>query len=181
MMRALDRYDKNKHWEPVRNFPEGPVDPAQSSIGDAQLILEMSYDDFLLLSRARRGLDNLTLGELFTAAKNLDTYGYIPQIFEAEAIYRLCEPLIFLPMAVFIIIIGWRYRAKKRPRYIAMPMLFVLPLVFNGAVHFYRYILNTLSIWTVLSLSFSSAMVIFTVGIGVLFILSLSMLASQHG
>ncbi|GHT69605.1 hypothetical protein FACS1894110_19390 [Spirochaetia bacterium] len=175
MMRALDRYDKNKRWEPTWEFPEGK--PA----GDTELILDMSYEDFLLLSRVKRGTDNLSIMELFSAAKNLGPYGYIPQVFESEAIYRLCEPLIFLPMAIFIIIIGWRYRAKKRPRYIAVPMLFVLPLVFNGLVHFYRYILNTLGIWATLSLGFSSAVAIFAAGIGVLFVISLISLASQQG
>ncbi|GHV61878.1 hypothetical protein AGMMS49587_07170 [Spirochaetia bacterium] len=170
MMRALDRYDKTKRWEPVWESPAG----------DTQIILDMNYENFLLLSRVKRGVDNLSVGELFTAAKNLGPYGYIPQVFEAEAIYRLCEPLIFLPIAIFTIIIGWRYRAKKRPRYIAVPMLFVLPLVFNGLVHFYRHILNTLGTWTVLSLGFSSATVIFPVGIGVLFVISLISLAFQH-
>jgi hypothetical protein len=60
-------------------------------------------------------------------------------------------------------------------------MLFVLPLVFNGLVHFYRYILNTLGIWTVLNLGFSTAMVIFTLGIGILFVISLISLAFQRG
>jgi hypothetical protein len=179
MMRALDRYDESKRWEPEWSFPEAPSD--RSIIGDAQVILDLSYENFLLLSRVKRGAENLPIGELFTAAKNLGPYGYIPQVFESEAIYRLCEPLIFLPMAIFVIIIGWRYRAKKRPRYVAVPLLFVLPLVFNGMVHFYRYVLNPLGIWAVLNLGFSSAMVIFTVGIGVLFVISLISLAFQHG
>jgi hypothetical protein len=181
MMRALDRYDKNKRWEPTWGFPETASAPARPLTGDTQIILDMSYENFLLLSRVKRGVDNLSIGELFTAAKNLSPYGYIPQIFEAEAIYRLSEPLIFLPIAIFAIIIGWRYRAKKRPRYIAVPMLFVLPLVFNGLVHLYRYILNTLGIWAVLNVGFSNAMVIFAISIGVLFVISLIGLASQHG
>ncbi|GHT59188.1 hypothetical protein FACS1894109_14660 [Spirochaetia bacterium] len=171
MMRALDRNDRNKRWEPAGTVPGG----------DAQIILDLNYENFLLLSRAKQGADSLSIGELFTAAKNLGPYGYISQVFEAEAIYRLCEPLIFLPMAIFVIIIGWRYRAKKRPKYIAVPMLFVLPLVFNGLVHLYRYILNTLGIWAVLNLGFSNAMLIFTVSIGVLFVISLISLAFQQG
>jgi hypothetical protein len=60
-------------------------------------------------------------------------------------------------------------------------MLFILPLVFNGVVYFYRYILNILGVWTVLSLGFSTALLIYTAGAGILFVLSLVMLASQHG
>ncbi|GHV91148.1 hypothetical protein AGMMS50268_16510 [Spirochaetia bacterium] len=119
IMRALDRYDKNKRWEPTWIFPESaPIAAAASErsiIGDTQIILDMSYENFFLLSSVKRGVDNLSIGELFTAAKNLGPYGYIPQVFESEAIYRLCEPLIFLPVAILVIVIGWRFRAKKTP------------------------------------------------------------------
>jgi hypothetical protein len=182
MMRTLDRYDKDKRWEPVWTGPEGDSPAAERSIiGDAQIILDLDYDNFLLLSRVKRGVDNLSVAELFTAAQNLEPYGYIPQVFQAEVIYRLCEPLFFLPMAMLSIIIGWRYRPRKLPKYIIIPMLFILPLVFNGAVHLYRSILNTLGIWTILSLGFPAALLIFTIGVGVLFVLSLIILAAQHG
>jgi hypothetical protein len=171
LMHVLDRYNKDNHWEPAWTVP---------AAGDKQMILEIDYDTFRLLAQVRRGTDDLSLGQIFNSAKTLETYGYIPQVFQSELIYRLSEPLFLLPMAILAIILGWRFRALKRPRYTIAPMLFVLPLVFNGVVYFYRYILNILGIWTVLSLGFSAALPIYTAGAGILFVLSLIALASQR-
>jgi hypothetical protein len=172
LMQVLDRYSRDRHWEPRWIVPAG---------GDKQMILELDYDTFYLLAKLRRGMDDLSLGQLFNSAKSLETYGYIPQVFLSEIIYRLSEPLFLLPMAILAIIMGWRFRALKRPRYTLIPMLFILPVVFNGLVYFYRYILNILGIWTVLSLGFSAALLIYTAGAGILFVFALVMLASQHG
>jgi hypothetical protein len=174
LMRALDRHDRNRRWEPV--WTAG----ASSSAG-ARLLLDISYEDFLLLFQVRRGVENLQMGELFSAAGTLGSGGYIPEVFEAEMIHRLSIPLFFLPMAILSIITGWRYRARKRPRYLFIPLLPLLPLVFNGLVCLYRNILNTLSIWAVISVGFSTALVIFITGLAVLFIFSLILLAAQHG
>jgi hypothetical protein len=172
LMQVLDRYSQDRHWEPLWIVPAG---------GDNQMILEVDYDTFYLLTKVRRGMDDLSLGQLFNSAKSLETYGYIPQVFLSEIIHRLSEPLFLLPMAILAIIVGWRFRALKRPRYALIPMLFILPLVFNGVVYFYRYILNILGVWTVLSLGFSGALLIYTAGAGILFVFSLVVLASQHG
>jgi hypothetical protein len=172
LMQTLDRYNKDRHWETSWIVPDA---------GDNQMILEVDYETFHLLTKVREGLDDLSLGQLFNAARNLETYGYIPQVFLSEIIYRLSDPLFLLPMAIMAIIIGWRFRPLKRSRYALVPMLLVLPLVFNGLVYFYRYTLNILGIWTILSLGFSAALIIYTAGAGILFVLSLILLASQHG
>jgi hypothetical protein len=174
LMQALDRHDRNRRWEPVWTAGSAP------SAG-TQLLLDISYEDFLLLSQVRRGAGNLQMGELFTAARSLGSGGYIPEVFEAEMINRLSVPLFFLPMAILAVIIGWRYRAKKRPRYLFIPMLPLLPLVFNGLVYLYRNILNTLGVWAVVSLGFSTALILCIAGLALLFILSLILLAAQRG
>jgi hypothetical protein len=174
MMRVLDRNDPAARWEPVWSGPE------RSSIGDAQIMLDMVYEDFLLLAKTKRGMDKLLIGDLFNAEKKLGAYGYVPQIFQAEIVYRICEPALFLPMVIMALLIGWRFRAKKRPRYMSYLMLAVLPLVFNGWVYLYRSCLNTLGIWTVISFGFSGALVLFSAGIFLLFIIMLIGLAAQQ-
>jgi hypothetical protein len=174
MMRVLDRDDPNTRWEPVWSGPE------RSPIGDAQIMLDMVYEDFLLLARTERGMDKLLIGDLFNAEKKLGAYGYVPQIFQAEIVYRICEPALLLPMVILALLIGWRFRAKKRPRYMSYLMLAVLPLVFNGLVRLYRSFLNTLGIWTVISVGFSGALVLFSAGIFLMFILMLISLAAQQ-
>lgn len=175
MMRALDRSDRQKIHEPIWSGPE------QSFAQDPQLLLDITYDDFLLLSRLKRGLDPLLMGELLTIAKRIGVYGYIPQLFQAEILYRLSEVAISLPLSILIIVVGWRYRTNKRSLIIGIPMLVVLPLVFNGLVFFCRSVLNTLSIWLVISFGFSVAIVFFVAGMIVLFLFSLIILVAQHG
>jgi lipopolysaccharide export LptBFGC system permease protein LptF len=179
-MRALDRHDKDRRWEPVVTGT-GRNNNRNNGGKDAQLVLELEYNDFLLLTQVRRGLPNLQMSELFNASKKLAPAGYIPQVFEAELLNRISFPLFFLPMMIFSIIIGWRFRAKKRPRSIFIPMLPVMPLIFYGLTLLYRNLLNSLGIWAVISLGFPFALGIFIAGIAVIFVLSLIFLAAQRG
>jgi hypothetical protein len=176
MMRALDRYDKNRRWEP--EWLSGL--PGRGGAA-AQIVLDISFEDFLLLSRIRQGLPNMRLDELFDASRIMGTAGYVPQVFEAEILNRLGTALFFLPMAVAAIIIGWRYRARSRPRYLFVLLLPVLPVVFNGLAFLYRTILNTLGIWLILSLGFTWALVVFIAAMALSFFISLIILAAQHG
>ena len=177
LMRALDRHDRNMRWEPEWSSGSGNAAPSK----DAMLTLDVSYETFLLLSTIRQGLPNLQIGELFSAAKIIGAVGYVPQVFEAEILNRFGAVLFFLPMAIIAIIIGWRYRAKSRARYLFIPLLPILPIVFNGLTYLYRAVLNTLGIWLVLALGFSAALGVFIAVIAVSFIVSLIVLAAQHG
>jgi len=175
LLRSLDRIDKNQRWEPVvRNLGQNAPDGVQTA-------LPVSWENFILLSGIHRGISSLPPMDLKRAAENLGTCGYQPQVFEAELIRRFADPLLLLPLGVFSLVIGWRYRALKRPRYMGIPMLGILPLVFNGLVHLFRVWVNNLGIWAVVSLGFTTAAIFFAIGITVLLVLSLIILAAQHG
>jgi len=174
LLRALDRTDKNKRWEPAIKGTGRSAPP-----GSAEIVLPVSWDNFSLISNVRRGLSALSSSDLKLAADNLSSCGYLPQVFEAELLERFTRPLFLLPLGVFAIALGWRLRALKRPRYMAVPMLGILPIVFNGSVHFSRSFLNHLGIWAVTSFGFTSAAIFFGVGILVLLILSLIILAAK--
>ncbi|MDR2662170.1 MAG: hypothetical protein LBC31_04150 [Treponema sp.] len=176
LLRTLDRTNREQQWEPV--WTEGDPDPAS---GSSQIVLGVDYDDFLLLSKMKRGTEGLTLQELFTAEKSFDGYGYAGEAFKAEILRRLADPVFFLPMAVLAMILGWRYRTQKKPRYVYVPMLGILPLVFYGAVMLYRHVLDSLVVWLSLYSSLSGAMLCLTAGAAVCFILTLVLLAAQHG
>jgi hypothetical protein len=168
---ALDRHDeKNNYdseWLLGERIPGG-------------IILNVSYNDLMLLSYVRFGLANLQINELFLASKDLGNYGIVTQIFEAEILNRLGSILFFLPMSIIIITFGWRYRVKKRPRYFFVIMLPILPVVFHGFVFMYRSVINLLGIYLVLSFGFSLALVAFIVTIVIFMFISLVVLASQH-
>jgi hypothetical protein len=175
MMRSLDRHDRGKRREPVWSGSGRP------GIGDAQILLDVSYEEYLLLSRVRRGVDNLYIGELFTAARILGSFGYVPQVFQAELVRRIAEPALFLPLGIAAIVTGWRLRAKKRPRYLGIPMLGILPLALHGLVQVFQSAVSVLTMGLVLSLGFSAAIAVAVAGGVVLFLLSLILLAAQHG
>ena len=175
LMRALDRTDKTKHWEPVVHGM-GQAGPA-----NAQIALQVSWDNFLLLSRVHRGFSGLSPEDLKKAAESFGAYGYQPDVFQAELLRRFSEPLFLLPLGIFAIVMGWRYRALKRPWFAGIPMLGILPLVFYGIVQLCRLWITNLEIVAVVSLGFATAVLFFAVGLTVLLILSIIILAAQHG
>ena len=172
LMHALDRADKtneyNGDW--IRGTP---------SVGG--VFLDVSFDELTLISGVRRGLANLQIRDLFTAAKELGKAGYVNQIFQAEILNRLGSSFFFLPMAVFVIVIAWRYRAKQKPRYLFVLLLPILPVVFHGFVFLYRYVFNTLGIWLIISIGFTAALVVYIVTLAVSLFVSLLVLSAQHG
>ncbi|MDR2029226.1 MAG: hypothetical protein LBP93_06790 [Treponema sp.] len=175
LMRALDRLDRERRWEPVWTGPEVP------GRENAQIVLDTSYENFLLLSKARRKVESFFIGDLLSMGQSFGDYGYIPQVFQAEIMSRIAEPVVLLPLMILALIIGWRFRARQRPRYLWFPMLAVLPLVFSGIIRYSRTLFNNLGIWLILSLGFSTALLVFFAGILLFFILSLILLAAQHG
>jgi hypothetical protein len=175
LLRALSRYDETIRWEPVW------TGPGHSDLGDAQIALDTTYEHFLRLSKARRRVDSLFLVDLLAMGRDFGNYGYIPQVFQAEIIRRISDPIGLLPLSILAIIIGWRFRAKTKPRYLGFPMLVIIPLVFNWMIDLIRGISNILELWMILSLGFSTAIIIAVAGALLCFIMSLIFLASQHG
>jgi hypothetical protein len=172
LMRALDRNDQNRRWEPTWDI---------GGEASAQIILDIDFDDFLLLAHIRHGLPNMEVAELFTAAKLSGAAGYVPQVFEAEILNRFGAVLLFLPLAICAIITGWRFRAQSKPRYFFILLLPILPIIFHAMTFVSRSILNTLGIWLVLALGFSTALIVFIAAMALYFFLSLIVLAAQHG
>jgi hypothetical protein len=182
LLHALDREEEEKQLKAVwTNAETENAAGGDSGGGYSQIILNVSYSDFLLLSGITQGTNMLNLWQLFAAEKKLGDYGYIPQIFRAEILRRLGDALFFLPMAVLAMILGWRYRAPKKPRYALVPMLGILPLVFFGVVFFYRNVINNLAIQLSLSVAFPLALVTIFAVSALLFTLSLVLLSAQHG
>jgi len=176
LLRALDRHDRTKRWEPEWTAQNNTVYHPQM----AQVTLDIDYETFLMLPQMRQGLPSLDINALFAASSIAGETGYIPEVFEAEVINRLGSCLFFLPMAVLAIIIGWRYRAKQRPRYFFVLLLPVLPVVFNGMVYLYRIVLNSVGISLVINLGFSLALTALIVILALSFFISLILLAAQR-
>jgi len=168
---ALDREHQEKGFE-------GEWLIGEKSAGG--ILLDVSYDIFLLVTQVRHGLTNLQVNELYQASKKLESTGYISRIFQAEILNRLGTVIFFLPLAIFTIIIAWRYRAKTKPRYLFVLLLPILPIVFHCMVFLYRSVFNTLGIWLVITFGFIPAFIIFIAAFTVLLVISLISLAAQR-
>jgi len=168
---ALDRDNKENYYDSewlIGNRTPGGI------------LLNISYDELLLLSYIRRGLLRLQVTDLFLAAEISNNYGYVYQIFQAEILNRIGSAMFFLPVSIFIIVLGWRYRVKEKPRYLFILMLPVLPVVFFGFVFLYTSLINTLGIWLVLSMGFGLALTIYIVIMALFLFISLITLSAQH-
>ena len=176
LMRALDRHDRTRHWEPEWTAKNNTVYQPRM----AQITLDIDYETFLMLPEMRQELPSLHIDTLFTASEIAGEMGYIPEVFEAEFLNRLGSCLFFLPMTVIAIIIGWCYRAKHRPRYFFVLLLPILPIVFNGMVYMYRIVLNSVGISLIINWGFSFALIALIVILALSFIFSLILLAAQH-
>jgi len=108
LLRALDRTDKNKRWEPEIKGTGRSLPP-----GSAEIALPVSWDNFSLISNVRRGLTAISSSDLKRAADNLSSCGYLPQVFEAELLERFIRPLFLLPLGIFAIAFGWRSRQRR--------------------------------------------------------------------
>jgi len=180
LMRALDRDDPAGRWEhTVESVSDAAGVEAVFSREGAWLWLNVDYETFLMLARMRRDVSAMSLGALFDAATVSAEMGYIPQVFEAEILNRLGGGLFLLPLAVAAIAAGWRFRTRRFPRYVFIPLLFVLPVVFNGVVHVVRAGLNVVGISLTLAVGFSAAFFLFWLIMAALFVCSLFLLAAQ--
>ena len=174
LLRALDRAGKAEPYEPaITVFGQNTPD-------NSEIVLPVSWETFLLLSNLNRGLSALSPLDLRAAADSLANSGYLPEVFESELLQRFVKPLFLLPMGIFAIALGWRYRTLKRAWAMAFSMLVILPVVFNGTMSFAKSWLNELGILAVVSLGFTATAIFYGVGVVILFILSLLILAFAH-
>jgi len=106
--------------------------------------------------------------------------GYIPQVFEAEIVNRFGSCLFFLPMSIIAIAMGWYFRARRRPRYLFVPLLPIFPLVFNGIVILYKKTISVLGASLVFAVGFSHAVIVLIIFLALSFFISLIVLVKQH-
>jgi hypothetical protein len=174
LLQSLDRRNPDMRWGPVW------TGPGQVEMGGVDLPLYLSYENFLLITQIRRGLEHFQIPSLFAAERNLGPYGYIPEVFRAQVISRIAEPLFFLPLFILTLVVAWCFRPRKQPRYLAFPMLVIMPVVFLAWTAGYRSLIGALSIGMALALSFTASIVILGIAISAFFFLSLIILVYQR-
>jgi hypothetical protein len=173
LMKALDPGDPSWQWKPA-------WDEAVSAEDEPMLFLGMDYNTFYLLTQIRERPGNLSMLELNQTLKLGPQYGIIRQVYQAEIYRRIAEPLLFLPLLGFSLLIAWRFRSRRKVGLPSYLMLIILPLVAGGFIQLYRVFISTISI--ALSMSMQSIVVYVALG-GItllLYLLSLICLTAQR-
>lgn len=171
ILQALGRYDEELRWDPV-------FSPSEFAAG--YLTFDITYNDFLALTKLSTStVDQLSVLELFTAARQYSSFGYLKPIFYAELLYRFVEAMFFMPLTIIILAMGWRYRAKNYTRFFIIVFCLIAPVIFMILLSCYRSILNILIIGAIVSFGFPLSAVLFIAGDIMLFIGSLLVLAKS--
>ena len=152
LMLALDRTDDSIRIRPRWTSGAAP-DGAETRV-----VLDAPYENILLASRARRGVQALSVPELNKGAAILPSYGFVAEAFRAELIRRFAEPFAFLSLAVFVLGIAWRSRAPKSAGPGGLLILVILPFAFNVVVQGYRLLSSTSSTVFAVMLPFETAL-----------------------
>ncbi|GHU38234.1 hypothetical protein FACS1894172_21720 [Spirochaetia bacterium] len=165
LLQAVNRSYKDERLDP---FWEGAERPAPLP---ASLTLDMSYQDFLLLSQLQRHVEQLFLGELVASAWRFDS-----KEVQAELLYRIIDTAIFMILAVLAVGIGFRFRSRTSsvPYWLFPIITAVLVLLLYEGVTLYRMLLHSLGILSIVSLGFPVTIILFSVGVIVLLTLSLN-------
>lgn len=174
LTQALDRGDAERRWGPVVESMAAGFVPEPG----AQIVLDVSYGEFLTLSRMRGGVSAMHVGELFDAYRLAAETGYVPQVFQAEILSRLGSGLFFLPTAIAAIAAAWHFRARRFPCFLFVPLLFALPAVFNVVSHVIRLGLGVAGASLALALGFPLALILFCLILALAFAGSLFMLVA---
>ena len=124
--------------------------------------------------------DGLFLHDIWSLAGRLASYGYVPEVYQAQIVNSILQPLLFLPLMIFSLVIGWKLRGRKHYSLAVFPMVFALPLVLNGLISILRSAVNIFCIFMVLSLGFAAALAIGFVSAFALFVLGIVILAAQR-
>ncbi|MDR0550698.1 MAG: hypothetical protein LBG72_01630 [Spirochaetaceae bacterium] len=186
LLRAVDRNSERVRWDPLWIEAEnaGANTGGESGVpGGFQLILDINYGDFLLtaMPAGSESLRSYYIGDFWNAAEALEAYGYAPEVFYAEILNLLGDALNFLPLAIFTILIGWRFRSRHRPPFAGLPMAVILPLVFNGLWSLASSNLKNIYIMLILCAGFTAALALSIAFAALLFLISMIILAFQHG
>ncbi|WP_304223671.1 LptF/LptG family permease [Gracilinema caldarium] len=172
LLKAIDRNKQNRSWNPVWSGTSG--------IRDTYVMLDISYEDFLLASHAQTNSKNLSVAELFKVQQRLAQYGFTPQIFQRELINRITDPFLCLILGIVTLTMGWRLRPNKKPGLIAFPMFIILPLVSVILLEGSRIIGTIVNTALILSLTMPLAITICIINISILLFIAVLFLAGQR-
>ncbi|MDR2803320.1 MAG: hypothetical protein LBB22_03400 [Treponema sp.] len=169
----------NRNYEQINWGPAWTGSPPAGT-PKTQLVLAISYEDFLLASLAGRPLDGFFLSDIWALASRMENYGYVPEVYQAEIINSVIQPLLFLPLMMFSLTIGWILRCKKHRSFSILPMFILMPVILTVLINLLRDIVSNSCVFAVVSFGFSTALAIGFAAAMLLFVLGIVCLAAQR-
>lgn len=89
--------------------------------------LNMSMEDFKLIIAALKGLNSMTLPELYQFRRSAERFDFDKKIYHREILLRLADKLLFLILSITAAIIAFRFRQPHKTKFKKSLLLF-LPL-----------------------------------------------------
>ena len=139
MLESADRMNPEPASRPEYVFSEESAVAGEIS---NVLLLPMPFSDFVLLQDVSYNPDDMTLFDLLMFAGKASEYGYAAEVYTQALCSRICYPLIYISLFIFMAIIGWNYRLLPGVSFRLSWVLIlpVLTVVMYGLIQIFRYI-----------------------------------------
>ena len=109
LLRSVDRNTEGVANEPLYRFASG-----NENIVRDQLVLPISYDDFLQLCEVSYGAEYVSIPSLFRFINKAKQYGYSEEVFAQVLLNRTLYPLFMVIILLAFATFAWNYRIGER-------------------------------------------------------------------
>lgn len=135
-----------------RDTPDSETKPIYYTARNVQttkkttFALPISYADFELITKAAQGADDMPLVSMAQFCKKATTYGFSREVFFLALCKRLCEPFLFIVLALASAIVAWKYRLTKNQMVhfwwlLTVPLFSVLTYALLLAIEYFQGLL----------------------------------------
>lgn len=141
LLRSIDRNTEGIANEPVIEFGKANARLNQNKLLETQLVLPISYKQFLFLSHLSHDASSATLIELFQFAHKASAWGFSNEVFVERLLRKMLYPLFLIILLLGSAIFAWNYRLSERSLFQSSWIL-AFP-----AFSFFAYILYRALMW----------------------------------
>ena len=115
--------------------------------GNDQIVLPLSYENFLLLAEVSRGAEYMNMISLLRFVGNAERFGYSDEVFGQVLLNRILYPLFMLIVFIWFASFAWNYRIGETVLFktswiFAFPFFSLLAHVLYGALQWLFKIIN---------------------------------------
>lgn len=135
ILNSVDRNSPNYTVKPTYYSSISLQDEAKSAF-----LLPIPFEDFLQITEAAQGADSMPLDSLAIFCSKAEKYGFKQEFFLQALCERLCQPFLFVIIALACAILAWKFRLNKK-QLVHFWWLLLVPL-FSVVSYFFLEIAN---------------------------------------